>query len=121
MREALVEPMLEVALKKSKAYCFPAQHQAYFFMRMCFKKALEDCGVFCPPKLPTEAERQLALNKLMIANGVKVERNRQVLLDEWWNILFIFKRGELVAFATEPKVEKPSLASSWMVRTNIKL
>ena len=126
MREVLLEPMVEDALKKSKAYRFRNQAEAYLFMKACFKKSLEDCGVFCPPKLPTEAERRIALNKLMTANNVKVERNRQVLMGEWFNALYIFKNGELVSFATEPKHENPSVTSTekypaWTVRTNVKL
>lgn len=126
MREVLLEPMVEDALKKSRAYRFKNREQAHLFMRVCFKKSLEDCGVFCPPKLPTEAERQIALNKLMTANQVRVERNRQVLMGDWFNALYIFKHGELVSFTTEPKQEQPSVMSTekfsaWTVRTNVKL
>lgn len=126
MLEALIEPMLEVALRRSKAYRFKDRDQAHLFMRVCFKQALEKCNVFAPPKLETEAERQVALNKLMTLNQVRVERNKQMLLGKWWQILFVFKGGELVAFATEPKQEKPSVMSTekyeaWTVRTNVQV
>ena len=126
MLPAVLEPMVEQALSKSKAYRFESQPRAMLFMRVCFKKALEDCGVFCPPKLKTEMERQLVLNKLMGANGVRVERSKRMLFDEWWQGLFIFKAGELVAFATEPKMQKPPAMSTekyaaYTVRTNVKL
>lgn len=126
MHQALLESMMEPALSKSKAYRFDNQPRAMLFMRVCFKKALEDCGVFCPPKLKTETERQLALKKLMSANGVRVERSKRMLFDEWWQGLFIFKAGELVAFATEPRIQKPSAMSTekylaYTVRTNIRL
>lgn len=126
MQQVLLESMLEQALSKSKAYRFDNQPRAMLFMRVCFKKALEDCGVFCPPKLKTEVDRQLALKKLMSANGVRVERSKRMLFDEWWQGLFIFKAGELVAFATEPKLQKPPVMSTekysaYTVRTNVRL
>ena len=126
MLEAVLEPMLEQALKKSKAYRFDNQPRAILFMRVCFKKALEDCGVFCPPKLKSEVERQLALKKLMSVANVRVERSKRMLFDEWWQGLFIFKAGELVAFATEPKMQNPPAMSTekypaYTVRTNVKL
>ena len=126
MLETVLEPMLEQALRKSKAYRFDDQPRAMLFMRVCFKKALEDCGVFCPPKLKTEVERQLALKKLMSANNVRVERSKRMLFDEWWQGLFIFKAGELVAFATEPKIQKSPTMSmekypAYTVRTNVRL
>lgn len=126
MQQALLESMVESALSKSKAYRFDNQPRAMLFMRVCFKKALEDCGIFCPPKLKTEAERQIALKKLMSANGVRVEQSKRVLFDEWWKGLFIFKTGELVAFIAEPKLQKPPFMSTekysaYTVRTNVQL
>jgi len=126
MLQTVLEPMVEQALKKSKAYRFENQPKAVLFMMVCFKKALEDCGVFCPPKLKNEVERQLELKKLMSANGVRVERSKRILFDEWWQALFIFKAGELVAFVTEPKMQNPPAMSTekysaHMVRTNVRL
>lgn len=126
MLESTIEPMLEVALKKSKAYRFPDQSKAHLFMRICFKKSLEDCGVFCPPKFKSEVERQLALQKLMTAAKVKVEKTKQILFGEWWQLLLVFKNGELVSFVTDPEMTKPPAMSTekypaYTVRTNVKL
>lgn len=126
MLEKTIEPMLEVALKKSKAYRFQDKAGAYLFMRVCFKKSLENCGVFCPPKFKSEVERQLALQKLITAASVKVEKNRQVLFGEWWNVLFVYKNGELVSFVTDPEMIKPPAMSTekypaYTVRTNVQL
>lgn len=126
MLKSAIEPMLEVALKKSKAYRFPDQAKAHLFMRVCFKKSLEDCGVFAPPKFKSEVERQLALQKLMTAARVKVEKNRQVLFGKWWNVLFVYKNGELVSFVTDPEMIKaPAMSTekypAYTVRTNVTL
>ena len=126
MLEKLIEPMLEDALSKSKAYRFPDQAKAHLFMRVCFKKSLEDCGIFCPPKFKSEIERQLALQKLMTAVKVKVEKNKQILFGKWWSVLFVYKNGELVSFVTDPEMIKPPAMSTekypaWTVRTNVKL
>lgn len=126
MQEKLIEPMLEVALKKSKAYRFPDQAKAFWFMRLCFKKSLEDCGVFSPPRFKSEAERLITLQKLMTDAKVKVEKNKQILFGEWWSVLFIYKRGELVSFVTDPAMVKPPAMSTerypaYTVRTNVRL
>lgn len=126
MQESLIEPMLEVVLRESRAYRFPDQAKAHLFMRVCFKKSLEDVGVFCPPRFKSEVERQLSLQKLMTAAKVKVEKNRQVLFDKWWNVLFVYKNGELVSFVTDPEMMKPPAMSTekysaYTVRTNVKL
>ena len=125
MLESTIEPMLEVALKKSKAYRFSDQAKAHLFMRVCFKKSLEDVGVFAP-KFKSEVERQLALQKLMTAARVKVEKNKQVLFGKWWSVLFVYKNGELVSFVTDPEMMKPPAMSTekysaYTVRTNVKL
>lgn len=126
MREVLLEPMLDDAIAKSKAHRFTSQNEAHWFMRVCLKVALERCNVFCPPKSPNEIERQKALNQLCTANNVRIERNRQMLRGEWWNAIYVFKAGELVAFIAEPQERKPAPTATdkypaWTVRTNVKL
>jgi len=126
MREALLGPMLEQELSKSKTYRFKTALEAEFFMKVCFNKAMEKCNVFAPPKNIDAAQREIALNKLMTANKVKVEWSKQVLLGEWRKTIFIYKNGELMAFITEPVMKRPSAISTekypaWTIRTNVKV
>lgn len=102
--------MSKEAIKNAKRYYFVTQNEAFKFRGACLKDSLTYLGIHLSATVNPKF-----VDKMLKGNGVQVENREHHYQgpDAWRNGLYIYKRGELVAFISVIVEGKPDGALIW--------
>ena len=109
LRENDIE-MTKDAIRNAKRYVFRTPRQAQAFVGQCVQMTLNHCGLMILEGMPAElVQRKMDENKVQVENRTKDPHGGSGPFykggDSWKNGLYIYKKGELVAFVSAPMIE----------------